>query len=349
MKYFLSNNNTPYSLLELVHLLHEKQIQPNTLVRHFQNTDTVEFLIKKRLAELDRNISPRQRAYLRFIGYRGEIDFSPDILSNIIDCTKNKFSPSKTFEEYLIECEQNNYEYWLSILQKYDSAPENQNRTETLDTFVFGDFLPKKIQTENEIAFFNILKKLFPDNYIAVQVCMSALISASDYKNRSQFRSYYVDFVICDQNAENALLIIELDDSSHNKEKRIQQDNRKNSVIAAANIPFVRYLAKRNYNIKEVAATLSPYITINPVPRPRSVSSPPVSPSLSSPHNSPPLPVSASLSSPCDYTPPDLNIIPKFVEKIRKLNKDDPVACLILFLSVILILALIFLFFSFIF
>ncbi len=101
-------------------------------------------------------------------------------------------------------------------------------------------FKSKPLQTGAEVKFFNLLQNTFPDHYIAVQVAMSALVEAIEYKDRSQFRTYYVDYVICDKNASRPLLVVELDDPTHNRDKAKERDARKNAVLADAGVPIYR-------------------------------------------------------------------------------------------------------------
>jgi hypothetical protein len=121
-------------------------------------------------------------------------------------------------------------------------------------------FYPKNLQTQNEIAFFEKLKFVFQNYHISTQVALSAIIETDNYKERSQFNTYYVDYVICDKKGEKPLLIIELDDNSHKREKRIIQDKRKNGVIQSAGIPFIRYKSKSSYDITDIANNTIPYL-----------------------------------------------------------------------------------------
>jgi very-short-patch-repair endonuclease len=121
-------------------------------------------------------------------------------------------------------------------------------------------FKKKNIQTQNEAQFFECLQKAFPNYYIGIQVSMSAIVE-SEYKNRSQFRNYYNDFVICDKKGIMPIMVIELDDNTHKKEKRIEQDIRKNTVLSDANILLCRYTAKKIYTIEEIKNEIEPILS----------------------------------------------------------------------------------------
>ena len=121
-------------------------------------------------------------------------------------------------------------------------------------------FKPKNLQTGAEAQFFERLQAAFPDLYIAVQVSMSALVEAIDYKDRTQFRTYYVDYVICDPKATRPLLVVELDDPTHNREKAKERDVRKNAVLKDAGIPLVR-IKHLNNTPESLKRHLAPIIT----------------------------------------------------------------------------------------
>jgi very-short-patch-repair endonuclease len=108
-------------------------------------------------------------------------------------------------------------------------------------------YFKKNLQTTTEYVLFDLLKKNLPDYYIAPQVAMSAIVQSKFYKKRSQFRTYYVDFVICDEKAQKPLLVIELDDKSHDNENREIQDKRKNTVLHDAEIPLYRLRVGENF------------------------------------------------------------------------------------------------------
>ncbi len=121
-------------------------------------------------------------------------------------------------------------------------------------------FKSKNLQTKSEATFFQCLKQAFPDHYIAPQVAMSAIVESVEYKDRSQFRNYYVDYVICDADAVKPLLVIELDDPSHARKKAQERDARKNTVLHHAGIPLFRVTGE-NHSPKSIFESISPILT----------------------------------------------------------------------------------------
>ena len=71
------------------------------------------------------------------------------------------------------------------------------------------------------------------------------------HKNR--IISKHVDFVLCDLQNIAPLLVIELDDASHEREDRRERDAFLDKALAAASLPILHVAAKRTYAPKELA------------------------------------------------------------------------------------------------
>jgi hypothetical protein len=65
--------------------------------------------------------------------------------------------------------------------------------------------------------------------------------------------SKHVDFVLCDRQNIAPLLVIELDDASHEREDRKERDAFLDKALAAASLPILHVAAKRTYAPKELA------------------------------------------------------------------------------------------------
>jgi hypothetical protein len=115
--------------------------------------------------------------------------------------------------------------------------------------FKVQKYQKKNIQTSTEKIFFQLLKQYLPTYYIGVQVAMSAIIE-SNIDERKNYNRSYLDYVICDEQATKPLLIIELDDATHNTEKRKEQDQMKNAVIQDAKIPLYRVKVGDDFRLK---------------------------------------------------------------------------------------------------
>jgi hypothetical protein len=65
--------------------------------------------------------------------------------------------------------------------------------------------------------------------------------------------SKHVDFVLCDRQNIAPVLVIELDDASHEREDRKERDAFLDKALAAASLPILHVAAKRSYAPKELA------------------------------------------------------------------------------------------------
>ena len=64
---------------------------------------------------------------------------------------------------------------------------------------------------------------------------------------------YHVDFVLCDPKTTTPLLVIELDDRSHNTEKQSRRDKWKDLALQSAGLPLHRLPAQQAYDPIELA------------------------------------------------------------------------------------------------
>lgn len=70
----------------------------------------------------------------------------------------------------------------------------------------------------------------------------------------------HLDFLICDSNTMKPLLGIELDDSSHKRNNRQERDDFVERVFQVAGLPLLRLPVQREYNTREIAAQIAPYL-----------------------------------------------------------------------------------------
>jgi very-short-patch-repair endonuclease len=72
----------------------------------------------------------------------------------------------------------------------------------------------------------------------------------------AKVRQKHADFVLCSCDKISPVLVIELDDKSHDGEQQRRRDEDKNRVLEAAGIPLLRYRAKAAYSSKEIAQAI---------------------------------------------------------------------------------------------
>nr|WP_317200856.1 DUF2726 domain-containing protein [uncultured Psychrobacter sp.] len=119
------------------------------------------------------------------------------------------------------------------------------------DDLAIWPFAPIPIMTDTEVIFFNKLKNALPEYHIFVQVQLSRLIEANSEETSE--RSFWfnricrqsVDYVITDIDMQTTLVVIELDDWTHNSKARQKADDKKDKALASAGIAIVRFHAER--------------------------------------------------------------------------------------------------------
>ena len=67
----------------------------------------------------------------------------------------------------------------------------------------------------------------------------------------------HVDFVLCGRQKVSPLLVIELDDKSHEREDVQERDTAKDTILHAAGLPIFRVPARRTYSTRELREVIS--------------------------------------------------------------------------------------------
>lgn len=110
-----------------------------------------------------------------------------------------------------------------------------------------------------EHSFFEVLSLVLRDMnvHIFAKVRMSDLLfigKGTDQwqKSWNQIQSKHVDFVICDRVKVQPLVVIELDDSSHNQPKTMERDRFVNQAYHDAGLPLLRFPVKHAYTTADI-------------------------------------------------------------------------------------------------
>lgn len=105
--------------------------------------------------------------------------------------------------------------------------------------------IKRKLMTRNEQVIYNLIKAHIPEILIFSQVQLSQLVF---YPKNNPKEKYYwnnrinrmsIDLVITNKSFET-LLVIEIDDPSHQRADRIEKDKKKNKVLKDAGIKILR-------------------------------------------------------------------------------------------------------------
>lgn len=121
----------------------------------------------------------------------------------------------------------------------------------------------KPLSVAEQVLYFKLLKAL-PDRIILCQVALSRLLGV---KKGHNFRAWQnridrmtADFVVCSKDS-TVIAVIELDDATHNSERRRDADAKKNKTFEAAGIRVVRWQAKALPNEGTIRSALAQTVT----------------------------------------------------------------------------------------
>jgi hypothetical protein len=139
---------------------------------------------------------------------------------------------------------------WASGLPEFS---EDSEAAEALP-YRRKDFLFSKA----ERSFFGVLEHVAGDSYLLfakVRLADLMWLPKGTEKRQSllnRITAKHVDFVLCSRDTVRPLVAIELDDSSHQRQSRVQRDAFVDEALAAAGLPLVRVRAQAAYNVGEV-------------------------------------------------------------------------------------------------
>lgn len=112
--------------------------------------------------------------------------------------------------------------------------------------------------SEAEKKFYDVLKVVLKENYlIFAKVRVADLIYYPSRRgkwqsNFNRIKAKHVDFVICDKFKISPILVIELDDSSHNRYDRQKRDNFIDQAFNVAQLPILHIKNSYQYNPQEL-------------------------------------------------------------------------------------------------
>lgn len=117
-----------------------------------------------------------------------------------------------------------------------------------------------------ELSFYRVL---VPAAGPGVTVCPKVRLADVLFVTRpSENRSYlnriiakHIDFVLCDSSTMQPILVVELDDASHQRSRRQERDAFLDRAVAAAKLPILRVRAQQDYAVGALADQLRPLLT----------------------------------------------------------------------------------------
>ncbi len=134
--------------------------------------------------------------------------------------------------------------------------------------------------TPAERSFLNVLDHLISSDYrVFGKVRAADVMQVTKGIGRgawqqafNRIQSKHFDFVICRASDSAIILLIELDDKSHNNSSRVERDAFVEQAAEAASLPLLRIRCQRSYQPSEIASLLKPHLpnidTANKTPHP---------------------------------------------------------------------------------
>jgi uncharacterized protein DUF2726/topoisomerase-like DNA binding C4 zinc finger protein len=137
------------------------------------------------------------------------------------------------------------------------------------DEYMEAEIAPYRLRDDflstAELSLFYVLKQLIGDQaMLMVKVRLADIFFVSRPHEHAgafnQISQKHVDFLVCHPQTLKPLFGIELDDSSHNANKRQIRDQFVNEVFNEAQLPLVRIPVQRSYDRAQLSALMSPYL-----------------------------------------------------------------------------------------
>lgn len=127
----------------------------------------------------------------------------------------------------------------------------NVKSSNSSDKAIEKPYISKYPLTQTEAIFYHRLMDALPDFIVLAQVQLSSFIKVDQSQiTRQEFYKWFtpisqqsVDYLICKKDF-SIIAAIELDDKSHLKLSAIERDNKKNTNLAAAKVPLIRWHAE---------------------------------------------------------------------------------------------------------
>ena len=108
-----------------------------------------------------------------------------------------------------------------------------------------------------ELAFFQVLKQVAGDRfYVCAKVRISDLLYVVNRRNNmghaNRIDRKHVDFVLCDPNTMQPVLVVELDDASHQRKDRQERDELVDAAFGAAELPILHVVCRQRYRVEDL-------------------------------------------------------------------------------------------------
>ncbi|GAA5337546.1 DUF2726 domain-containing protein [Thermus antranikianii] len=127
--------------------------------------------------------------------------------------------------------------------------------------------LKSSVLTPAELAFFKVLEGVVPSGVKVwpkvrwIDFLNISLTSEGRQAALNRVVAKHVDFLLVDAETARPLLVIELDDQSHDREDRQERDRFLEAVMKHVGLPLVRVRVRKRYDPEEVRSFLESHLS----------------------------------------------------------------------------------------
>lgn len=135
-----------------------------------------------------------------------------------------------------------------------------------------GFYRKGKIMTDGEFKFYKSLRSSVYGKYeLLCQVRLAAIVNIPEsaaffWKHFKPIGAKSVDFVLCNKENGETVLVIELDDKTHLEERRQKRDKFVDEVLKSAGIPILHLKPQKFYQNEELKQAINEKIKANYLP-----------------------------------------------------------------------------------
>ena len=132
---------------------------------------------------------------------------------------------------------------------------KNKNSYKVEKTVKYDEKYLKKdyLLTQTELKFYKVLKQITDELNLVIcpQVTLYQIVQNKNFKDFNKIQNKSIDFVIAEPNLK-IKFCIELDDYTHNRNKRIKRDEFINKLFSDLGIKLIRIPVQKFYNLEEL-------------------------------------------------------------------------------------------------
>jgi hypothetical protein len=120
---------------------------------------------------------------------------------------------------------------------------------------------------QNLVSYLFSVLELFPHTHLLCKVRIADIVELNPTldgkryaKGLSAIAAKHVDYCVVDRRTWEPIVVLELDDKSHDRLDRQQRDAFVDQVFAEVNLPIIHVKAKARYSVKEIKLALLPLL-----------------------------------------------------------------------------------------